>query len=290
MRSSLNTSMIGIEAPLLKQIEMARAHGFQAVDLPVTADFDPIVVRESLSRTGLVPGCARSLLPGRTAEPDAVWEAALQALPGKLDQATAAGFSRTTIVMLPFHDQWPFDACFDLHVRRLRDLAPHLESRGFRLGIEYVSPITRRAGCRHEFLHDLAGLMTLLGAVSSPAIGLLMDCFHWHCARECPGDIEALDAKSVVAVHINDTVAGRGIDEQVAMERELPLATGGIDLGGFLGALRRIGYDGPVTAEPMNPALNALPDAVKLEAVGRSVRAALDQAPPVATRPRSAPR
>ncbi|HON06675.1 MAG TPA: sugar phosphate isomerase/epimerase, partial [Verrucomicrobiota bacterium] len=39
-------------------------------------------------------------------------------------------------------------------------------------------------------------------------------------------------------------------------KRELPAATGVIDLKGFLMALAKIGYDGPVRAEPFNQTLN----------------------------------
>lgn len=40
--------------------------------------------------------------------------------------------------------------------------------------------------------------------------------------------------------------------------RHLPLETGGIDRAGFLRALTKIGYDGPVVPEPCNAPLNAL--------------------------------
>jgi sugar phosphate isomerase/epimerase len=40
--------------------------------------------------------------------------------------------------------------------------------------------------------------------------------------------------------------------------RELPCATGIIDVGAFLNALNQIGYDGPVRAEPFNQAVNRM--------------------------------
>ena len=45
----------------------------------------------------------------------------------------------------------------------------------------------------------------------------------------------------------------RPIDEQTVSERLLPGESGVIDLAGFFGALRAIGYDGPVTCEPTHP-------------------------------------
>ena len=59
-------------------------------------------------------------------------------------------------------------------------------------------------------------------------------------------------------VHINDGVAGRSADQQMDLERELPLATGIIDAATFSRSLKALHYDGPVTVEPFNEELNAL--------------------------------
>jgi sugar phosphate isomerase/epimerase len=56
----------------------------------------------------------------------------------------------------------------------------------------------------------------------------------------------------VVAVHVNDAPAGIARHEQIDNQRALPTETGVIDLVGFMGKLKAIGYDGPVTAEPFS--------------------------------------
>ena len=49
-----------------------------------------------------------------------------------------------------------------------------------------------------------------------------------------------------------------------------------IDLQGFLGALREIGYDGPVVCEPFKKELAELPDdAARLRTVGEAMDRAL---------------
>jgi sugar phosphate isomerase/epimerase len=68
----------------------------------------------------------------------------------------------------------------------------------------------------------------------------------------------SLKASDVVAVDLNDAPAGIPKDQQMDNRRELPCATGVIDVGAFLNALNEIGYDGPVRAEPFNQALNRL--------------------------------
>jgi len=43
------------------------------------------------------------------------------------------------------------------------------------------------------------------------------------------------------------------------LSRELPAATGVIPVKAFLQGLLKIGYDGPIQAEPFNAALRAVP-------------------------------
>ena len=84
-------------------------------------------------------------------------------------------------------------------------------------------------------------------AVDELDVGVLLDSFHWHCARESTSDIRRLRAGQVVTVHINDAVADRPLAEQEAFERELPRRNGVLDIDGFLAALAHINYDGPVS-------------------------------------------
>ena len=62
--------------------------------------------------------------------------------------------------------------------------------------------------------------------------------------------------------------------EQIDSRRELPAATGVIDLKAFLGALVAIGYDGPVRAEPFNKKLNDMNDDDAIAATAAALRKA----------------
>jgi sugar phosphate isomerase/epimerase len=67
-----------------------------------------------------------------------------------------------------------------------------------------------------------------------------------------------LTNSDVVSVDLNDVPKDLLKSQQKDKERELPTATGVIDVAAFLGAVVKIGYDGPVRAKPFNQALNAL--------------------------------
>jgi sugar phosphate isomerase/epimerase len=273
--------MIGIAAGPIETVDLAKKYGFAACDLSVSAvrDMAASVAEASAARAvakrmqelGIAPGSCGGIIPGKLSVPDEEWDAAMQDLETRLRIATALGFSRTTTVMLPFHEELPFDRCFQLHVDRLEQVAGPLAEAGFRLGIEYVSQKTRRAGYPYEFLYNLEGTLRLIEAVGAGNIGVLLDSFHWFCAEETLDDVRGLPGEQVVVVHVNDSIEGRSLDDQVAFERELPGRTGVIDLPGFLGALREIGYDGPVTAEPMDKSLNAMEDDEAISATAKAL-------------------
>ena len=81
--------------------------------------------------------------------------------------------------------------------------------------------------------------------------------------------------QDIVLVHVNDAPKGIPVDEQLDNTRDLPGATGVIDLPGFMGALQSIGYDGPVTVEPFCKRLNDLSREERAQVVADSLRSIL---------------
>ena len=96
----------------------------------------------------------------------------------------------------------------------------------------------------------MAEMRELIAAIDQPNVGLLLDSWHWYTAHETEADLLSLKGVEVVACDLNDAPsAGIPVDEQKDKRlRDLPCATGVIDLKAFLGALVKIGYDGPVCA------------------------------------------
>ena len=132
-----------------------------------------------------------------------------------------------------------------------------LAEHGIRLGLEFLGPKTLRDGHPHAFIHTVQGMLELCDAVG-PNAGLLLDAWHWYTSGHDPADLELLSNQNVVDVHVNDAPTGIPIDEQVDGVRCLPGNTGVVDLDTFLGALTRIGYDGPVVVEPFYAPLRAM--------------------------------
>ena len=75
--------------------------------------------------------------------------------------------------------------------------------------------------------------------------------------------------------HLNDAPTGIPVSEQIDSHRELPCATGVIDVKGFLGGLIKVGYDGPVACEPFRPELRKLPPEEAVSTVAAAMKKAV---------------
>jgi sugar phosphate isomerase/epimerase len=277
MYKSLSTDLLSMRVDLPGAIELASRHGFAGVDTGpgwVTApELDVKATRDLFQKTGTHPGYI-GLAPGRVPVPEPDWQSALAQLPTVAKRAQQLGYRRAALVVLPFHETLAFEQAFAEHVRRLNAVMTILDDHGIALALEYVSPLSRRAPYPYAFVHDLDGMLGLCDALDSPNVGLLLDCFHWHCAGESVADLVKLAPNRVVIVHVNDAPPIPS-EEQTVMNRALPGATGVIDIAGFMGALQGIGYDGPITCEPMAPAISALA-AVNEDALLSRISASLD--------------
>lgn len=201
----------------------------------------------------------------------AAYEASLDALPGLAAVAAELDVRRTSTWIVPGSDELSYEENFRFHVERLRPAAAVLADHAVSLGLEYVGPRTSWAGKKHPFVHTMEQMAELCTAVG-PNVGFLLDSWHWYCARETVADLEQLSGEQVVDVHVNDAPAGIPVEEQVDNVRALPGETGVIDIAGFLAALQRIGYTGPVMVEPFSERIRQM----EADAAVATTAAALD--------------
>lgn len=294
MYASLMPDLIAIDAAPAESLRIASRAGFAGIDLRLNRfaeeieRLDPHVFAAAMDAAGLVPGYC-SIAPQKMDVPEKDWRAELAAVPRRATLAREIGYRRATSVVVPGSDDLAFEANMRLHVERTREVADLLSPHGIMFGLEYVSPLTRRDPLEHEFVHDLRGMMDLLDRVDRANVGVMLDCFHWCCAGETPNDLRRLSPDQVVAVHVNDLVAGIPLEDQTVFERELPGETGLVDIASFLGVLGEIGYDGPITAEPTNAKWSRVSDAraaeMTFEAIDRCLRSAGVAASGSGTRP-----
>jgi sugar phosphate isomerase/epimerase len=268
---------LGVKADLPTAVALAHAHGFESVapDPNYLGKLSDSQLQEflgDLKSKGLVWGAAPLPVDFRGEEP--AFKTGLAALPGFAASLNRAGGSRVGTYIRPAHDRLTYTANFRQHASRLRAVAAILGDQGLRLGLEYVGPRTSWTAARHSFIHTMAEMKELIAEIGRDNVGLTLDSWHWHTAGETEADIRALSPHEVVACDLNDATAQLPIDQLRDLMRELPAATGVINLKGFLGALVAIGYDGPVRAEPFSATLRTMPADLAVATTARAMKKA----------------
>lgn len=259
MYRSLSPGAIGVSVEGLQAgLELASRHGFAGYHFGIgeAAALGVAQTRELADRSKV--RLAAWGFPLNFRQDQATHDRDLAALPGLARVARELGVCRTATWIMPGSNELTYEENFRFHVERLKPAAAVLADHGIRLGLEYVGPLTSRAGSKHPFAHTMDQMLSLCAAVG-PNVGLLLDSWHWYTAHESVAELRRLAAAQVVDVHLNDAPAGIAADEQVDNVRALPCETGVIDIQGFLGTLAEIGYDGPVMVEPFSERLRRMP-------------------------------
>lgn len=275
MFRNLSPGAVGISAELKEALSLAKGAGFEGIDLNLgeakaIAEKDSMTtVRKMYSDAGMKVGGWGLPVAWNGSEED--FQNTLKGLPEQAKLAAEAGSSQCTMWVPSWHDELTFDEYFELATIRFRACAEILKDHGHRLGLEFLGPKTLRDGHKHEFVYTIDGMLELCSAIATGNVGLLLDAWHWYTSHGIFADLGKLTADDVVYVHINDAPTGIPIDEQIDNVRTLPGETGVIDLKGFLQALKKIGYDGPVTPEPFSQRVREMPAPEAAKATGDSL-------------------
>jgi len=259
---ALTPGSIGVSVKSQKELnDLAHRHGFESVEprAEELAAMSPTQREDTLADLAakkLVWAAAG--LPVDFRKDESAFKDGLAKLPRIADGLQRAGATRVGTWLSPSHDQLTYRQNFRQHAERLREVAKILKDYGVRFGLEYVGTQLSMVGRKYPFLHTLAETRELIAEIGTGNVGLVLDTWHWWTAGDTEADILSLRNEDVVSVDLNDAPAGIPKAQQLDGQRELPAATGVIDVATFVGALNRIGYDGPARPEPFNKRLNDL--------------------------------
>jgi len=250
---------VGIDANQDQLIDLAKANGFGAVE-PLVWDLQKYdqaridATNAKMKEAGLVWSAAD--LPVEFRQSEEKFQEDLKNLPAAAKSLQTAGVTRIGTWIMPCHDTLTYRANFRQHSKRLKETAAILEQHGLRLGLEYVGTKSLWTQMRYPFVHTMEETGELIAVIGQNNVGYILDSWHWTMAGENGDHIRKLKNEQIVAVDLNDAPAEAELAQQKDTVRELPMATGVIDVKAFLQALVDIKYDGPVRAEPFNKALN----------------------------------
>ena len=281
MQMHLSCGALGIQASQRQAIDLAARHGFDVVDadgkyLGGLSDGELHDLLGAMAAKKI--GWAMAGLPVEFRRDDSTFSAGLADLPAYARGLRRAGVPSVTTWVKPSSSDLAYLANFKLHVARFREMVRVLDGAGLRIGIEYVAPKTAWASQRYPFIHSMAEMRELISEIGQGSVGLVLDSWHWYHAGDSGADILALRASDVVSVDLNDAPAGIAKDQMVDGKRELPAATGIIDGKTFLQSLKRIGFAGPVRAEPFNDAVRRMSPDDAAEAAAEALRKAFTAA------------
>lgn len=270
----LDTAALGIRVGFPEALRFAAEYGFEglAPKAGYLSEMGADGLHRPLAEQNLRWGSLR--VPVNVNGDEPVYAEGMAGLARWASMAEEAGVERTHMTLAAGSDELPRDENFARHVERCNRITSVLKDHRLSLGLEYVGPLEVRAGLRYPFVHTLPELVELLGAVDNH-MGVVLDSFHWYTAGDSVADILALSAEDVVSVDINDAIAGVPREDQEDLNRALPGTTGVIDISGFLTALVRIGYAGPVCVEPFCKDLAGKPPDEVLTMTKKSIDAVL---------------
>jgi sugar phosphate isomerase/epimerase len=281
MQLHLSCGALGIQVSQREAIDLAAACGFDAVDadgkyLNTLAETELAELAGYMRQKKIAWAIAG--LPVEFRRDDAAFASSMAQFPEYARGLQRAGVRKVTTYVLSRSDSLTYLANFRVHAARLREIARVLGDSGIRFGLEYLGPKTIWTTGRYTFLHTMAEARELIAEIGRPNVGLVLDSWHWYHAGDTAADIAALPADAVISVDLNDAPLGVPKDQMTDNHRELPAATGVIDIRAFLGALEGIGFHGPIRAEPFNEAVRKMPPAEAAAAAAGALRKALAEA------------
>lgn len=269
MFKSLTAGALGVRGSIEELIGYAKRAGFQGVDVNIQEIASLVDTRGAAHVKNLFAEAGLRIgawgLPINWRADDAEYAADLARLSRFAAAGAAVGATRVAQWVPSASDDRKFGDNLRWHIGRFKPIAEILDAHGCRLGLEFIGPRTLRVDKSYGFIHSMDGMLGLAHAIGTGNVGLLLDCWHWYTGLGTISELMALTADDVVHVHVNDAPADVDVADQIDNRRALPGQTGIIDLVGFLKALQKIGYDGPVSPEPFSQAVRemAAQDAVQ---------------------------
>ena len=263
----MSPGAIGIRIPWPDCLSLARDNGFEGIDVPIDLQTPAAEYSDALEAHGLMPGGMG--LPVDFRDDRGRFEEHVVELDALASRARSIGLRRFYTWVSPASDERTFGENWKFHVERLGTVARVLGRHDCLLGLEFIGPRSMREGHRYSFVRTMERMLDLCRDVGDNA-GLLLDSWHWFTSLGTVSEILSIQAEDVVYVHVNDAPLGVPVERQLDSVRCIPGETGVENLPGFLDALRRIGYDGPVVPEPLGAGLEKLAPEVAAGRVGEA--------------------
>jgi sugar phosphate isomerase/epimerase len=245
---------VSLNASLTRQmawpdfVRLAGTLGYGGVDVMLaSARKDGVEATRALLAEHNVKPAVAGLGLAFAAPDEAAFQEGLKQLDENARFASAIGCERMMAVLSPASPV-PKEERRKFIKDRLSPVAGILAQSNVRLGLEFLGPLMFRAKGPHQFIWTLPETVALAQEIG-PHIGVVLDAWHWHHSGGTVADILAAGTSRIVHIHVSDAKP-QPPEEVRDNQRHMP-GEGVIDLVGFFGALKKIGYEDAVSPEPL---------------------------------------
>lgn len=258
MFRNFSNSALSVSGRHSEIIELALTYGYDGMDLDL-ADFAKRVEVRGLDHSSrfLVSAKRRfklriggGALPVRIFGSEAEYKLDLSRLQQQVDAAKAIEADRWWIFAQTVNDGMSFQENFERHRTRLTEIGEKLQPSGMKLAVAFQADKSKRPDDSSPFLSKTEELISLVKAIPSKNVGVLLDTWHWWVGGGNMDQIRELDGDRIVVVRLADVPADVDYSKIDFRARLLPGSEGVIDSVEILRILQEKGYDGPVTPYP----------------------------------------
>jgi sugar phosphate isomerase/epimerase len=254
MYKTLSPKALGISGRQSELIELALTYGFRGLDVDM-ADLAKRARSTSIEHALRFLESAKIKigtydLPVNLRGDDANFTTQLGLLAAACEVATVVKAQRCIYTVAPAHDELPFQPNFELHRKRLGQVAEILAKYDIQLGIGFQAAPAAREGKQHQFIHQAENLLTLVKTIGVPNVGVMLDTWNWFVGGGGIDQIGELGGEQIVAVRLADYPAGSDVARIAEKTRSLPLEDGTVDCQAIVNLLVEKEFSGPVTLYP----------------------------------------
>jgi sugar phosphate isomerase/epimerase len=231
-------------------VRLAGTVGYGGVDVNLgAARKDGVEATRALLAEAKVRPAITNLPVQFAAADEAVYQEGLKGLEEQAKFCAAIGLDRMMAVLSP-GSPVPKDERHVFIKQRLAPIAAILAKSNIRLGLEFLGVLSFRTGTRapHQYIWTLPDTVALAKEIG-PNIGVVLDIWHWHHSGGTVNDILAAPVSRIVHIHISDARAQPA--EEVRDNGRVMPGEGIIDGTAFFQALKKIGYEGGISPEPL---------------------------------------
>ncbi len=252
-------------------IELALTHRFSGIELNLPRFQEQVQAKGMASARRYLQGAPLKMttaqLPLSLAGSDAEFANELARLPGVLEIAQAMDCRVLYLSLTEPSELRPYHENFELHRRRVMQVAERMAADQFRLGLSFSAVRSESAGPSPPFLDTVEGLMALVKTVVAPNLCVIVDTWQWRLGKGTLAQIRELGPDRIGDVRLADLPGDWSLETVRSEDRYLPGSTGVVDNVETLKLLSDLHYAGPITPAPHRNQISA---ASREEAVERA--------------------